>query len=92
MRKTEGYKKLNIYRIAHELALKIHKMSLSLPKFEMYEEEAKYDVHRNLSLVTLLKDSLLENTKMNTSVIFLIVMLLVKKQLSIWIICMKLGR
>lgn len=36
--KEEGYKKLKIYKIAHELALKVHKMSLSLPKFEFYEE------------------------------------------------------
>ena len=33
-----GYKKLEVYRIAYELSLKIHKMSLSLPKFELYEE------------------------------------------------------
>jgi len=33
-----GYEKLDIYRLAKELAIKVHKMSLSLPKFEMYEE------------------------------------------------------
>ncbi|UCE20619.1 MAG: four helix bundle protein [Gemmatimonadota bacterium] len=33
-----GYKKLKIYQLAHELALQVHKMSLKLPKFEMYEE------------------------------------------------------
>ncbi len=33
-----GYKKLRIYREAHELALKIHKMTLELPQFELYEE------------------------------------------------------
>ena len=33
-----GYKKLKIYQVAHELALEVHKMSLGLPKFEMYEE------------------------------------------------------
>ncbi len=36
--KEEGYKKLKIYRVAHELALKVHKMTLDLPKFELYEE------------------------------------------------------
>lgn len=34
----KGYKKLKIYKKAHELALRIHKMSLDLPKFELYEE------------------------------------------------------
>jgi four helix bundle protein len=29
---------LKIYKRAHQLAVEIHKMSLSLPQFEMYEE------------------------------------------------------
>lgn len=33
-----GYHKLEIYRLSHNLALKIHKLSLTLPKFERYEE------------------------------------------------------
>ncbi len=33
-----GYKKLEIYNLAHSLALKVHKMTMGLPKFEMYEE------------------------------------------------------
>jgi hypothetical protein len=33
-----GYKKLEIYDLAHSLALKVHKLTMSLPKFEMYEE------------------------------------------------------
>jgi len=33
-----GYKKLKIYQSAHRLAIEIHKMTLSLPKFEMFEE------------------------------------------------------
>ncbi len=33
-----GYKKLKIYQVAHNLAIRIHKMSLNLPKFEMFEE------------------------------------------------------
>jgi len=32
-----GYQKLEIYQISHSLAVRIHKMSLSLPHFEMYE-------------------------------------------------------
>lgn len=33
-----GYKKLDIYKRAHQLAVEVHLMSLQLPKFEMYEE------------------------------------------------------
>lgn len=34
----KSYRELNIYKEAHRLALEIHKMSLGLPKFELYEE------------------------------------------------------
>ena len=34
----QSYKDLEIYNIAHNVALKIHKMSLKLPDFEKYEE------------------------------------------------------
>ena len=34
----QGYKRLKIYQKAHELGVKIHKMTLNLPKFEMFEE------------------------------------------------------
>lgn len=38
-RKPQSYKDLEIYRLAKELAVKIHKMTLEdLPKFEVYEE------------------------------------------------------
>jgi len=33
-----GYEKLDIFKMSYELAIKIHKMTLALPKFEMYEE------------------------------------------------------
>ena len=35
---NQGYKKLKIYRLAHDLAVRVHKMSLKLPNFEMFEE------------------------------------------------------
>lgn len=38
MQERTGYEKLNIYVKAHRLAVEIHKMTLSLPKFEMFEE------------------------------------------------------
>ncbi len=34
----QGYKKLEIYKISHSLGVTVHKMSLSLPQFERYEE------------------------------------------------------
>ncbi len=34
----EGYRKLEIYKRSHELAVKVHAMTLTLPKYEMYEE------------------------------------------------------
>jgi four helix bundle protein len=33
-----GYRKLEIYNLSHSLAVKVHKMSLTLPKIEIYEE------------------------------------------------------
>lgn len=33
-----GYYKLEVYQLAHELGVKIHKMTLGLPRFEMHEE------------------------------------------------------
>ena len=34
----QSYKDLEIYQLAHKLAVEIHVMSLKLPQFEMYEE------------------------------------------------------
>jgi len=34
----KSYRDLDIYKKAHKLAIEIHKMSLKLPKFELYEE------------------------------------------------------
>ena len=36
--RDQGYKRLKIYQKAHELGVKIHKMTLNIPKFEMFEE------------------------------------------------------
>lgn len=33
-----SYKDLEIYKLAYQLALQVHKMSLNLPKFELYEQ------------------------------------------------------
>ena len=34
----QNYKDLQIYQLAHKLAVEIHEMSLKLPKYELYEE------------------------------------------------------
>lgn len=34
----KGRKKLEIYQMAHQLAVKVHEMSLTLPSFERFEE------------------------------------------------------
>ncbi len=33
-----SYKKLEIWQLARELSIEIHKMTLALPKFEQFEE------------------------------------------------------
>jgi len=37
----QSYKDLEIYKLAHKLATEMHKMSLSLPKFELYEGDSQ---------------------------------------------------
>jgi four helix bundle protein len=34
----QTYEDLEIYRLSHDLAIEIHKVSLSLPKLKLYEE------------------------------------------------------
>ena len=34
----KSYKDLEIYKLSYDLAIKVHKMSLKLPQYEMYEE------------------------------------------------------
>ncbi len=36
--KVKSYRDLEIYQLSYELAMKIHRMSLNLPKYELYEE------------------------------------------------------
>ena len=37
----EGFKKLTIYQLAHQLAIEVHSMTLKLPKHEMFEEASQ---------------------------------------------------
>ncbi len=34
----KSYRDLEIYTLSYDLAVKVHKMSLKLPKYELYEE------------------------------------------------------
>src|SRR4030042_4739261 len=34
---TKSYRDLDIYKLAHELGVTLHKFSLKMPKFELYE-------------------------------------------------------
>ncbi len=36
--KAKSYRDLEIYQLSYELAMKIHRISLKLPKYELYEE------------------------------------------------------
>ena len=46
----KSYKDLEIYKESKRLAIEIHKMSLSLPKFELYEEGGQ--IRRSSKAVT----------------------------------------
>ncbi len=35
---NKAYRKLKVYQLSHELGVRVHKMSLNLPRFEMFEE------------------------------------------------------
>ncbi len=38
MKEKKSYKDLEIYKLAYRLAFDVHKMSLTLPKYELYEQ------------------------------------------------------
>jgi four helix bundle protein len=46
---TMSYKKLEIWQLSKEITIDIHKMSLQLPKFELYEEGSQ--IRRSLKSV-----------------------------------------
>ncbi len=51
----KSYKDLEIYKMAYDLAIKVHKMSLTLPKYELYEQGSQ--VRRSSKSV---KDNIVE--------------------------------
>ncbi|MBS1933775.1 MAG: four helix bundle protein [Bacteroidetes bacterium] len=46
----KSYRDLEVYKLSKNLAIRIHKMTLALPKFEMYEEASQ--VRRSSKAVT----------------------------------------
>jgi four helix bundle protein len=46
----KSYKDLEIYSLSYDLAVKIHKMSLRLPKYEIYEEGSQ--IRRSSKAIT----------------------------------------
>ncbi|TWI83032.1 four helix bundle protein [Lacibacter cauensis] len=46
----KSYRELDVYKESKQLAIEIHKMSLSLPKFELYEEGSQ--IRRSSKAVT----------------------------------------
>jgi four helix bundle protein len=46
----KSYKQLDIYRISFELAIKVHKISMMLPNYELYEEGSQ--VRRSSKRIT----------------------------------------
>ena len=48
--KMKSYKDLEIYNLSYDLAIKIHRMSLNLPRYELYEEGSQ--VRRSSKAIT----------------------------------------
>jgi len=47
---VKSYKELEIYALSYDLAIKVHKTSLGLPKYELYEEGSQ--VRRSSKAIT----------------------------------------
>jgi four helix bundle protein len=47
---VKNYKDLEIYSLSYDLAVKLHKLSLKLPKYELYEEGSQ--IRRSSKAVT----------------------------------------
>ena len=60
-----NYKDLEVWRIARELSIEIHKMTLTLPKFEMYEEGNQIRRSQNQFVLILLRVMVEEDIKMS---------------------------
>jgi four helix bundle protein len=49
----KSYKDLEIYKLAYELAIKVHRFSLTLPKYELFEEGSQ--VRRSSKSIATIK-------------------------------------
>ncbi|MCF6333813.1 MAG: four helix bundle protein [Draconibacterium sp.] len=51
----KNYRELEVYQMAYSLAIKVHRMTLTLPKYEMYEQGSQ--VRRSTKSI---KDNIVE--------------------------------
>lgn len=62
--RAKSYRDLEVYQLAYEFAMKIHHMSLKLPKYELYEEKVvRQGGPQKELLLALWKDTGDENTR-----------------------------
>ena len=62
----KSYKDLEIYKLSYELAVRIHKFSLTFPRYEIYEEGGQIKDHRRAFLRASLKVMGGENIRQNS--------------------------
>jgi four helix bundle protein len=80
-----SYKNLEIWQLAREIALEVHKMTLEdLPKFEMYETGQQIRRSSKSCRSTIVKVMEENVTKMSTLNFLFIPWVQTMKQLTIW--------
>ncbi len=60
-----SYKDLDIYKLAYRLAIDVHKMTMTLPKYELYEQGSQVRRSSKALKIILLKALVEEGIKMN---------------------------
>lgn len=85
----KSYRELAIYKESKQLAIEIHKMSLLLPKLELYEEGSQIRRSSKAIQVQLLKDMEEEDINRTSSSFLFTLSLNVMKQSYISAFCSK---
>jgi hypothetical protein len=88
----QGYRKLEVYRRSRQLSVQIHKMSLGLPKFEMFEVGSQIRRSAQSVPANIVEGFALRNYKQEFIHFLLGLTRLVKKRSSILNFCTKLVR
>jgi four helix bundle protein len=84
-----SYRKLEIWKLSREVVIEIHKMSLQLPKFEMFEEGQQIRRSSKSVKSTIWKVMEEDCTRMNLLNSSFMRMLQTMKQSIIWKIFLK---